>query len=391
MNEKPEDTRSVAAHEVATVNEDVRLAVYIREIEAQAGVLRAVRSELAKAKKAAEDELAKCRSRISSLESEAGGLSRTLEEERKAARAAQDRFLDEVKDERERSGGLMARLEAMEAKKEEVVADNARLASENASLSTAQDRLLSEVKGARESNGALLARLEAMEAKKEEVAADNARLVSENARMEEALAASKGRVDDLSVALAAAQEGNDGLVARLEAMEAKNEESVADNAKLISENVRLAVELAEAKGRADDLSAALSASQDGSKQFKLKADRRFAEIAVLKERLKKSQAAEAASKGKAESTGRQLAAANRALRECRAREDARRLSKRFHRLAKGIMPYGFTCTWKRMAYGIVEDKPLLYYPGFFKRARRVVKFSLPYFVVAAFKRAKYAS
>ena len=84
-----------------------------------------------------------------------------------------------------------------------------------------------------------------------------------------------------------------------------------------------------------------------------------------------------------------LAAANVSLREFREREDARRLVKRLHRLVKAVLPYGLVCTWKRMAYGIVEDRPLLYYPGFMKRTRRIAKFSLPYFAVALFKRARY--
>ena len=514
MNEKPEDTRAVAAHEVATVNEDVRLAVYIREIEAQAGALRSVRAEQAKAKKAAEAELEKCRSRISSLESEVGGLGRTLEGERKASRVAQDRFLDEIKNARECNGSLIARLEDLEVKKAEVVADNARLVSENArlaeelatangradalasaknraeelsaSLSATQDRLLAEVEGVRKSNGVLVARLESMGAEKESAVADNARLVSENARLAEelatangradALASAKNRAEELSASLSATQdrllaevegvrksngvlvarlesmgaekesavadnarlvsenarlveelatangrayalssaknraeelsaslsatqerllaevdgarERSDALMTRLEAMETKKEEVVADNARLVAENVHLSEDLAEAKGRADDLSAALSAAREGSAQLKLKADLRFAEIAVLKERLKKAQAAEVAAKGKAEFAGKQLAAANKALRECREREDARRFSRRLRRFARGIMPYGLVCMWKRMAYGIVEDKPLFYYPGFFNRAKRVLKFLLPYFAVTALKRSE---
>ena len=437
MNEKPEDTRAVAAHEVATVNEDVRLAVYIREIEAQAGALRSVRAEQAKAKKAAEAELEKCRSRISSLESEVGGLGRTLEGERKASRVAQDRFLDEIKNARECNGSLIARLEDLEVKKAEVVADNARLVSENArlaeelatangradalasaknraeelsaSLSATQDRLLAEVEGVRKSNGVLVARLESMGAEKESAVADNARLVSENARLVEelatangrayALSSAKNRAEELSASLSATQERllaevdgarerSDALMTRLEAMETKKEEVVADNARLVAENVHLSEDLAEAKGRADDLSAALSAAREGSAQLKLKADLRFAEIAVLKERLKKAQAAEVAAKGKAEFAGKQLAAANKALRECREREDARRFSRRLRRFARGIMPYGLVCMWKRMAYGIVEDKPLFYYPGFFNRAKRVLKFLLPYFAVTALKRSE---
>lgn len=56
------------------------------------------------------------------------------------------------------------------------------------------------------------------------------------------------------------------------------------------------------------------------------------------------------------------------------------------RIIKNIAPYGVTCAWKRRRYGIVEDRPLLYYPGLCKRLKRIVKFSLPYFLVSRVKR-----
>ena len=347
-------TRAGIAADVAVGN--IHVAVLQREIEKQAGIIRKLNGNIVeKSRECAslQSDLSRRDDTIADLRGRAASCDERVEEARKSLVAAQERFLDEIKNERERSGGLISRLEAMEATNEEVVAENARL-------------------------------------------------VSENARMEEALAASKGKAADMAAALSAAQERfldeiknererSGGLISRLEAMEAKNEKVVADSARLTSENVRLAEELAVARDEAKKLSASLSASQDGSRQFKLKADQRFAEIAVLKERLKKSQVAEAAMKDRAESVGRQLAAANKALRECREREDACRLSKRLNRLAKGVMPYGFVCMWKRMAYGIVEDKPLFYYPGFFKRARRAVKFALPYFAVVVFKSFKYGT
>lgn len=61
--------------------------------------------------------------------------------------------------------------------------------------------------------------------------------------------------------------------------------------------------------------------------------------------------------------------------------------KRLRSVLKQALPYGLMCLWLRERYGIVEDKPLLAYPGVLKRAKRVVKFALPYGLVAAWKRA----
>jgi len=307
MNERA-STEEVAARAEFTAEiaaRDIQSAVLRREIEKQAGLIRKLNGETAAKSK----ECASLKSRVASCNAE-------MEKMQKSLSAAQDRFLDEIK---EAQAGLRR-----------------------------------------------------LEAKREEVAADNVRLVAEKARLEEALAA--------------AQKGNDGLAARLESMGARKEEAVADNARLASENSRLSKELAAAKGRIDELSTALSSAQRDSAMFKAKADGRYSEILGLNARLKEAQAAAAEASDKAETVGRQLVAANAALRECREREDARGFSKCLHRFAKGVMPYGFTCMWKRMAYGIAEDKPLFYYPGFFRRTMRVVKFSLPYFVVAAFRR-----
>lgn len=54
-------------------------------------------------------------------------------------------------------------------------------------------------------------------------------------------------------------------------------------------------------------------------------------------------------------------------------------------ILKQAIPYGMMCAWLRVRYGIVEDLPLMAYPGIFKRAKRVVKFALPYGIVKAWK------
>ena len=84
-----------------------------------------------------------------------------------------------------------------------------------------------------------------------------------------------------------------------------------------------------------------------------------------------------------------LAKAQQTIKALKDMQASRTLRKRFNRLVKGLLPYGVTCTWKRMAYGIVEDRPLFAYPGFLKRIRRLVKFTLPYFLVMAFRRVRY--
>ena len=333
--------------DVAIAQKDIQIAVYAREIEAQAGEIRALRSELGKTKAAADSEraaydakMADCRNKVSSLEAEASRIGKTLSEERAAAHAAQERFLSEIESMRKGNADVMARLTAAESGKEALSADKAKLTAENA-------RISEECRAARE-----------------------------------ALDRSLSDADFL-------REGNRSLMSRLENAESEKSVLSSANEKLVADNNRLSNELGAARAYGKDQAAKLSAEKTASAQFKQKADSRFAEIASLKAKLKKAQDAEAAARRRADSAERNLSAANRSLRACREREDARRTIKRFHRLVKAVMPYGMVCTWKRMAYGIVEDKPLFYYPGLMKRTRRIAKFLLPYFAVAAFKRAKY--
>lgn len=53
---------------------------------------------------------------------------------------------------------------------------------------------------------------------------------------------------------------------------------------------------------------------------------------------------------------------------------------------KQLVPYGLMCVWLRERYGIIEDLPLLAYPGFAKCLRRVVKFVLPYGLIHGYRR-----
>ena len=63
----------------------------------------------------------------------------------------------------------------------------------------------------------------------------------------------------------------------------------------------------------------------------------------------------------------------------------------FGRIAKQFVPYGLMRVWLKARYGMVIDEPLMAYPGFFKRVKRVVKFSLPYGLVEAWKHADVAT
>ena len=225
-------------------------------------------------------------------------------------------------------------------------------------------------------------------AEKESLSADKAKLVAENVRIAEECRAVREAMDRSLASVEFLQEGNRGLMSRLEAGDAERADLSSANAMLTADNSRLEGELGTARAYGKDQEAKLSAEKALSAQFKQKADARYAEIASVKGKLKKSQDAEASAIRRAESAESKLSAANRLLRECREREDARRLVKRFHRLVKGLLPYGLVCTWKRMAYGICEDRPLFAYPGFFRKCWRIVKFFLPYFVVAPFNRAR---
>lgn len=60
----------------------------------------------------------------------------------------------------------------------------------------------------------------------------------------------------------------------------------------------------------------------------------------------------------------------------------------FREIVKQFVPYGIMCTWLRSRYGLVEDLPLLAYPGVIKRMKRTIKFALPYGVIKAWKRRK---
>ena len=53
----------------------------------------------------------------------------------------------------------------------------------------------------------------------------------------------------------------------------------------------------------------------------------------------------------------------------------------FRFVMKQFIPYGIMVRWLEFKYGETIDKPLFYYPGLLKKVKRLVKFSLPYWVV----------
>ena len=409
-SKKTKRTMAKSDSDVAIAQKDIQIAVYAREIEAQAGEIRALRSELGKTKTASDSESAahiakmtECQNMVTSLESELTQLRGKLSEEHAAAHAAQERFLAEIESMRKGNAEMMARLAAAEKGKEvlssekaelaaakaELTAENVRIAEECRAAREALERSLADAEFLRKGNAEMMARLTAVEKGKEVLASAKAELEVENARIAGECRAVREALDRSRSDAEFLREDTRSIMARLEAAESEKSELVLANDKLVADNNRLTDELGTARAYGKDREAKLSTEKAASAQFKQKADARYAEIASLKAKLKKAQDAETLAKRRAESADRQLSVANKALRECRAREDSRRPVKRFHRLVKAVLPYGLVCMWKRMAYGIAEDKPLLYYPGLMKRMRRIVKFMLPYCVVAIFKREKY--
>ena len=69
-----------------------------------------------------------------------------------------------------------------------------------------------------------------------------------------------------------------------------------------------------------------------------------------------------------------------------AKKATKRLKRPLRGTIKNFVPYGIMVRWLEFRYGKIIDKPLFYYPGFFKRAKRLIKFCLPYFVAMRFRK-----
>ena len=67
-------------------------------------------------------------------------------------------------------------------------------------------------------------------------------------------------------------------------------------------------------------------------------------------------------------------------------DNAKKAAKRLRRITKQFIPYGIMVRWLKFKYEETIDEPLFYYSGFFKKTKRLIKFSLPYFVVMRFRK-----
>jgi len=247
--------------DVAIAQKDIQIAVYVREIEAQAGEIRTLRSELGKAKAASDSErashsakLTDFQGKMSSLESEVDRLEKALSGERAAAHAAQERFLSEIESMRKGSADIMARLTAAESGKESLSADkanlqveNARIAEECRAVREALDRSLADAEFLRKGNADAMARLTAAESGKEALSADRANLLVENARIAEECRVTHDALDRSLSDAEALREGNKDLISRLETAEAEKSALSSTNAKLAADSNRLEKELGMAK------------------------------------------------------------------------------------------------------------------------------------------------
>ena len=260
----------------------------------------------------------------------------------------------------------------IKAELEQSIRENGKVAAER---DAARDELAG-IKGARDALQAKLAnvtgenvRLETVLAElKKDVAtltgardalqAERAAVADENARLETALAELKKDVVSLT--------GERGALEGLQAATAAERDSLRQ---------QLAASQARAdalKGERDALAGNLAASQARANALKGERDALARNLTTTKSLLN--------------NTTRSLDAIRREVRQLREQQESRSWRKRFNRLVKGLLPYGVVCTWKRMVYGICEDRPLFAYPGFFKRCRRIVKFALPYLAIALVKR-----
>lgn len=71
---------------------------------------------------------------------------------------------------------------------------------------------------------------------------------------------------------------------------------------------------------------------------------------------------------------------------CRAQLSVVRSDRILVSALTALLPYGLVVHWWRRYRSIEIDRPLLAYPGWSKRLRRLVKFALPYGAVMAFRR-----
>ena len=320
--------------------------------------------------------------------------------------AAKDATIAALRKSDEARGAALA---DMKAELEDAVRENGKVAAE-------RDAARGELEDAIRGNGKVAAERDAMRDElsvaKGELDALKAGLdktTSENKRLESALAerlnvcAAKDaavvecmhRIDELKRDLASLTDLKETLVGRCEAVVRERDElrlqlsaCRAGAEALKNERDSLAGNLVVMKSLVDDRIAICNKTcsdvrGQNSRLVKEKAD--------LHGKLGASQRQASILQRNLDETRRRLDRSCREVIDLKRRLASRSVRKRFNCLIKGLLPYGVTCTWKRMVYGICEDRPLFAFPGFFKRCWRIVKFSSPYFVVALFKRMRYGS
>lgn len=338
-----------------TAAKDSTIATLRKSDEAKGAVIEGMKSQLADAvrengsvlaeRDAARDELALVTGERAALEVKFQDVLREngkIASERDAARDE----LATVKEERA----------ALETKIQDVVRENGKIACER---DAARDEL-ANVKGERDT------------LQKEREKAD-----CENGRLDSELAGSLALCAEKDAAIGEYMSRIDGLSRDVSSLTAMQDALAAERDELRRQLAASQARANALKGERDAVAGNLAASQARANALKGERDALAGKLTTTKSTL--------------DNATRRLDVSRREVRQLREQQESRSWRKRFHRLIKGILPYGVVCTWKRMAYGISEDQPLFAYPGFFKRCWRIVKFLLPYFVVAFFKRLRYGS
>ena len=152
-------------------------------------------------------------------------------------------------------------------------------------------------------------------------------------------------------------------------------------------------ELAFAQRESAEKTSALSAAMAHAEELRQEGAGHLKRGSDLQARLAAAQSECAAAR---ESLERERKQAEQLRADCRKAEQAvldrlelqerRRVGTYVRRAFAFFLPYGLVCWLKRKCLGIEEDKPLLHFPGFFKRIRRCVKFAAPYGAVRQFRR-----
>ena len=341
-------------------DKDAAIAALEKRIEEKDGELAGFGGQLAEAVKeggrlgaelsAAARNLADRDAAIAALEKRIAALEKRIEEKEGEMAGLNGRLAESVKEE----GRLGVELSAAARD----------LADRDAAIAALEKRIV-----------ALERRIEEKDC---ELAGLNSRLaeaVKEGNSLEVALAGQRAICTEQEETIVSANRRIGSLECELAAATARNKELAARNAVAEGERKDSLVKLAESRTKAD----------------RLEVERKQLEgrIASIQERESAARRQNVSLQGELSRVRQDLAAVHRNVRLLNDSLAAQSLERRFQRFFFGVMPYGVTSMWKRMAYGHAEDRSLFAYPGFFKKCRRIVKFSMPYFLVCGFRRFRY--